>query len=122
MPEAPEPNDPRERSLDSLDQRLKAFEAQRAPKVSQYGETRGISDGYRLLAGLIGGVLGGLGLGWTFDHFVHTSPIGLICGLLIGTVVSIVGVVTQASQMSARAAANSGPVPPAPADDEDDDA
>ena len=80
MPEAPEPNQPRERSLNSLEERLKAFETQRAPKASQYSETQGIGEGYRLLAGLIGGVLGGLGLGWTFDHFVHTSPIGLICG------------------------------------------
>jgi ATP synthase protein I len=120
MPEAPEPNQPRERSLNSLDERLKAFEAQRAPKVSPIGGTKGISDGYRLLAGLIGGLLGGLGLGWTFDYFAHTSPIGLISGLLIGTVVSIVGVVVQASQMSAKAAANSGPVPPAPADDDED--
>ena len=118
----PEPDDNRTRALNSLDEQLKAFEAKRAPKASPFGETQGMSDGYRLLAGLIGGVLGGLGLGWTFDYFVHTSPIGLISGLLIGTVASIVGVVAQASRMSAKAAASSGPVPPAPADDEDDDA
>ncbi len=122
MPEAPEPNQPRERSLDSLDERLKAFETQRAPKASQYCETQGMGEGYRLLAGLIGGVLGGLGLGWTFDHFAHTSPIGLICGLLIGTVVSIVGAVASASRMSARISAQTGPVPPAPASADDDDA
>ena len=50
------------------------------------------------MAGLIGGVLGGIGLGWTFDHFVHTSPIGLLSGLLIGTVASVVGAVVSASR------------------------
>jgi len=117
----PEPDNNRTRALNSLDDQIKAFEAQRAPKASPIGGTKGISDGYRLLAGLIGGVLGGLGLGWTFDYFAHTSPIGLISGLLIGTVVSIVGVVVQASQMSAKAAANAGPVPPPARIDEDDD-
>jgi ATP synthase protein I len=120
MPEAPEPDDKRERSLTSLDEQLKAFEARRAPKVTPDGGTQGINEGYRLVAGLIGGVLGGVGLGWTFDHFAHTSPIGLICGLLIGTVASIVGAVVSASRMSARSAAKSGPVPPAEADEDDE--
>jgi ATP synthase protein I len=118
MSKAPESDETPKRALNNLDERLKAFEAQRAPKVAPYGETQGIGDGYRLLAGLIGGVLGGVGLGWTFDHFVHTSPIGLICGLLIGTVVSIVGAVASASRMSDRMTAKSGPVPLADEDDE----
>jgi ATP synthase protein I len=118
----PEPDDNRTRALNSLDDQIRAFEAQRAPKAPSIDGSKGISDGYRLLAGLIGGVLGGLGLGWTFDYFAHTSPIGLISGLLIGTVVSIVAVVVQASQMSAKAAADAGPVPPAPVEDDDDDA
>src|SRR5580698_7597290 len=104
MPKAPESDETRDRALQSLDSKLQAFEAQRAPKPSPFGGSEGgMGEGYRLLGGLIGGVLGGIGLGWTFDHFVHTSPIGLICGLLIGTVASIVGAVTSASRMSDRA-------------------
>jgi ATP synthase protein I len=122
MPKAktPESDDARERALKSLDEQLKAFEARRAPKDSPFGEPKGVGEGYRLVAGMIGGVLGGVGLGWTFDYFAHTSPIGLIGGLLIGTVVSIVGVVASASRMSDRAAAQSGPVPPAAADEDDE--
>jgi ATP synthase protein I len=116
----PESDDARERALKSLDEQLKAFEVQRAPKVTPYGETQGVGEGYRLLAGMIGGVLGGVGLGWTFDHFAHTSPIGLISGLLVGTVVSIVGVVVSASRMTGRAAARSEPVPPATVDEDDE--
>jgi ATP synthase protein I len=119
MAKTPESDDARERALKSLDEQLKAFEAQRASKVTPFGEPKGVGEGYRLVAGMIGGVLGGVGLGWTFDYFAHTSPIGLIGGLLIGTVVSIVGVVVSASRMS-DAAAQSGPVPPAVADEDDE--
>jgi len=115
MPKAktPESDEARERALKSLDEQLKAFEAQRAPEATPYGETQGIGEGYRLLAGMIGGVLGGVGLGWFVDRVAHTSPIGLICGLLIGAVVSIVGAVVSATRMSDRAATRSGLVPPA---------
>lgn len=119
MPKAPEPDETRVRSLDSLDEQLKAFEASRASKVSPTGGTQGISQGYRLVAGLIGGVLGGVGLGWTFDYFAHTSPIGLIGGLLIGTVASIAGAVVTASRMTNQAT-GSGSVPPAERAGEDD--
>ena len=108
-------------ALKSLDERLNAFEAQRAPSGPTLGDSRAASDGYPQLAGMIGGVLGGLGLGWTFDHFAHTSPIGVVSGLLIGSVVSIVGSVVSAMRISDRAAARSGPVPPAPDRGDEDD-
>ena len=76
--------------------------------------------GYRLLAGLLGGVFGGLGLGWTFDHFVHTSPFGLIGGLLIGLGVSIYAAVRTALAISAKAQP-AAPLPAVAADDEDED-
>ena len=47
-----------------------------------------MGEGYRLMGEVIGGVLGGLGLGWVFDHFVHTTPFGLVVGLLLGTAAS----------------------------------
>jgi ATP synthase protein I len=116
------PDDERKRALNSLDEQLNAFEAKRAsPKAASGGVGPEASEGYRLVAGLIGGVLGGLGLGWTFDHFAHTGHIGLICGLLIGTVVSVVGAVVSASRISARAVAKAGPIPQAPAAADDDD-
>ena len=127
MPRAktPESDETRQKALEQLDEQLDAFEAKRKTSVAPFGEHGGVNEGYRLVAGLIGGVLGGVGLGWFFDHLVHTSPIGLISGLLIGTVVSIVGAVTSASRMSARLTAQTGPVPPAQAPkalaDEDDE-
>jgi ATP synthase protein I len=124
----PQPDDMRDEALKRLDQRLDAIDARRVRPVSVLGGTEGAGEGYRMVAGLIGGVLGGLGFGWLFDHFIplivpgaHTSPFGLIGGLLIGIGVSIVGVVTSAVRMSAKAAAT-GPVPPPAPQDEDDEA
>ena len=113
-------DDQREKAIDRLDEKLQAFEAKRAPSGSSLDES-GMGEGYRLLAGMLSGVLGGLGLGWFFDHVLHTSPFGLIGGLLIGTAASIYSTVRAASRMSAAAAAKSGPVTPAPIDDDDDD-
>jgi ATP synthase protein I len=113
-----ESDDQRDKAIDRLGEKLHAFEAKRARPASSVDEA-GMSEGYRLLAGMLSGVLGGLGLGWTLDHFAHTGPFGLIGGLLFGTVAGIYSTVRAASRMSNAAAAKSGPPPPAP-DDEDE--
>ena len=111
----PKSDDPSER----LARDLARFEASRAPASSPLSGAGETGAGYRLLAGLLGGVLGGLGLGWTFDHFVHTSPFGLISGLLIGLGLSIFAAVRTALAMSA-AARPAGPPPAALGDDDED--
>jgi ATP synthase protein I len=69
---------------------------------------------------MLGGVLGGVGLGWLLDRFAHTSPFGVVGGLLIGTTLALVTTIRTATRMSARAQSNTPPAPPAPeADDED---
>jgi ATP synthase protein I len=116
----PKPHDPSKEALSRLDKDLQTFEAKRAAPASMFGGAEAGGEGYRLLAGLIGGVLGGLGLGWVFDHFAHTSPWGLIGGLLIGLVGSIYAAIRSATQMSDRAMAKSGPAPSVPDNDEDE--
>jgi ATP synthase protein I len=69
---------------------------------------------------MIGGVLGGLGLGWFVDHVAHTTPFGLIGGLLIGTVGSVVSAVVSAVRMSERATANTQPAAPVASDEDDE--
>ena len=112
----PQPEEPRDEALRRLDKDLDAFDAQRKAQTSPLGDGRAASDGYRMVAGLIGGLLGGLGLGWTFDHFAHTSPWGLICGLLVGLGASTYSAVHSASQMSARVVEKHGIAPAVPDD------
>jgi ATP synthase protein I len=114
----PDPSD--DKALDRLGDKLKAFEAKRQKGGSSISDESGVGEGYRLLGAMLGGVLGGVGFGWLFDHFVHTAPWGLIGGLLIGTTGAIFSTVRSASRMSDKAAAKSGPAPPAPARDEDE--
>ena len=120
----PKSHDPGPDPLGRLDERLAAFDAgRRKPRTGMglaagLGPAAGASDGYRLLAQMLGGVFGGLGLGWMVDHFAHTRPFGLVGGLLIGATMSIVATIRMASRMSARQP-TSTMAPPAP-DDEDD--
>ena len=116
----PESDDTRTEALKRLDAELKAFETKRAGSASPLGDSGSASAAYRLMAGLIGGLLGGIGFGWLFDQFVHTRPWGMIGGLLIGIAVSTYGAVRKAGQMNVSTAANPGPGPAAPADDEDE--
>ena len=115
----PKPDEPRDEALKRLDQRLDAFTAGREQKNAYQG-AGSASDGYRLLAELIGGILGGLGFGWVFDQVVHTSPLGMICGLLIGLAVSVFVIVRQAGVMAAKASKEAGPAKSVPFDDDDE--
>ena len=114
----PQPDDPREEALKSLDERLAAFEAERAPPgrvVSQ----RAMGQGYRFLGEVVGGVLGGLGFGWLFDRLAHTAPFGMIGGLLIGVGVSTFVAIRGAGAWAKTESERAGSLPSAP-DDEDD--
>ena len=114
----PQSDDPSQGAIRRLDKRLDALEAERKPKPALLSGQGGTSEGYRLLGQMLGGVLGGAGLGWVVDYFAHTSPWGLIAGLLIGAAVSIYATVRAAQVISARAEARG--LPPAAADDEDE--
>ena len=117
----PEPHDPSKEALSRLDKDLDTFEAKRTAPASILGGAEGAaSQGYRLLAGLLGGIFGGLGVGWALDHFLHTSPVCLIVGVLLGTAAAIYGSVRDAFRTSAAARAKFG-IAPSVSDDQDDD-
>ena len=115
----PDSHDPPEKALASLDQRLGAAEAAQARKVS--GDTHAaMAQGYRFVGEVVGGVLGGVGLGWLVDHFAGTTPLGLLGGLLIGTGLSISVAVSTAAKASKITLDRQAPAPSVP-DDEDED-
>jgi ATP synthase protein I len=113
------PPDNREDSLGRLDKALDAFEAgrQKKPGPAVFGGEG--SGGYRLVGQMLSGMLGGLGLGWLVDRLLHTTPWGMVCGLLIGTGLSIFATVRLASRMSAVEDAKRGPAPAVPDDDDE---
>ena len=115
----PHPNDPPDEALRSLDQRLGAAEAAQVRKVSPDTHAA-MAQGYRFVGEVVGGVLGGVGLGWLLDHFAHTAPWGVVGGLLIGTGLSIFVAVSTAAKASTKSMERQAPAPSVP-DDEDED-
>ena len=101
----PQPDDDSQEALRRLDERLKALRPAEGTTVGgvRSGE-RGMAEGYRLLGEVIGGILGGIGLGWVVDHFAHTTPFGLVIGLLLGTAASAYAAVKSASASAKRPA------------------
>ena len=117
-PVMPKPDDRSHEALGRLGEELQAFEAARARSVSSEAN-RSIGEGYRLFAGLIGGVLGGVGLGWLVDRLAHTAPWGIAIGAIVGAGVSVYMAVLTASRISQKALEKAGPLPSVPDDDDD---
>jgi ATP synthase protein I len=114
----PQPDDRPDEALERLDEELQAFEAARARSAS-FEASRSMGEGYRLLAELIGGVLGGVGLGWLADQVAHTAPWGVAVGVALGAGLSVFLAARTAARMGKRAIGEAGPVQPVPFDDED---
>jgi ATP synthase protein I len=81
----PEPDPPRDEALKRFDERYKALEESSRRKPQRFEAGVGAEAGYRVLGELLGGILGGLGLGWVLDRIAGTTPWGLIGGVVIGT-------------------------------------
>lgn len=98
--------------IDALEARLKAArerEDQRNRSKVQ-GADANYRSGNRVLAGLLGGILGGAVIGWAVDALAGTTPWGLLVGLFAGTVVVFRNIII---------AANTQPDGQADAQDED---
>lgn len=94
-----------------FDRRLAAFRTQieRAERgEKQAGGSRGeraspasLAGALRLSSEFIAGILGGAGLGWLCDHFLGTSPWGLIVLLLLGFVAGVYNVMRDSGFLDA---------------------
>ena len=85
--------------IDALEERLKAArereEERNRPKVK--GVDASYRSGNRVLADLLGGIFGGLVMGWAFDAFFDTTPWGLLVGLALGTSVAFRNIIRAAN-------------------------
>jgi ATP synthase protein I len=105
-------------ALARLEADLTAFETERRKAPSLPGVGAAASEGYRLLGQILGGILGGVGLGWLMDHFVHTRPWGVVIGVFGGAALSVYSTVRMASRTgpSAKSETTTGPGPGSPGD------
>ncbi|NYD89550.1 AtpZ/AtpI family protein [Sphingomonas melonis] len=80
-------DDPR---LSALDERLKEARHAEALRTGQGAPTAdaGYSLGNRVLAALIGSLVGSALIGWCIDHWFGTSPWALIVMLFLGIAVA----------------------------------
>jgi len=82
----------------SLDARLNAArerEGGKAPSPEVASSDASYRAGNRVLADLLGGVVGGLFLGWVIDQFAGTRPWGLLVMLFLGIFVAFRNIIRR---------------------------
>lgn len=86
--------------IDALEERLEAArereEKRNRPKVQ--GTDANYRSGNRVLADLLGGILGGCVIGWAVDALFDTTPWGLLVGLFLGIVVAFSNIIRAANK------------------------
>ncbi|MDE8650321.1 AtpZ/AtpI family protein [Novosphingobium album (ex Liu et al. 2023)] len=103
MNDEPDARDPvgEDKRIDTLDERLKAVRAREEKrwKPAAGAETdENYRAGNRVLADLIGGIVGGAFIGWVIDHFAGTSPWGLLVMLFLGIFVSFRNIIRMSNR------------------------
>jgi ATP synthase protein I len=96
--------------LGSLDQRLSEIRGSRKIETDQLEAGSGngaarasaMALGFRLSSELIAGVVVGALIGWGIDHFLSTSPWGLIVMVLLGFIAGVVNVIRSANAAGDR--------------------
>lgn len=86
--------------IDALEDRLKAAREREDERnrPQQKGADANYKLGNRVLAELIGGLVGGALIGWVIDRFAGTSPWGLLVMLFLGTVVAFRNIIRISSR------------------------
>lgn len=88
--------------IDTLDARLNAAKKRENERNRPQATSAdaNYSRGNRVLADLLGGILGGLVIGGTIDYFAGTSPWGLLVMLFLGIGVAFRNIFRMASTQS----------------------
>jgi ATP synthase protein I len=97
---------PEDARIDALDARLKAArereDERNRPQVK--GVDANYRSGNRALANLLGGIIGGLVIGFAIDALLGIAPWGLLAGLFLGTASAFRSIILSANTRPADAA------------------
>ena len=113
-------DEPHEEAMRRLDERAVALGARTQRPVTAHAGEQAVSQAYRIIAELIGGVLVGLAAGFIVDRVFQTTPWGLIGGVLLGFALSIWMARRTANRLMALAKQGSEPLPSVPFDDDEE--
>jgi ATP synthase protein I len=89
--------------FDALDERLRAARKQEDQRIKPVvgGEAdESYRAGNRVLADLLGGIVGGVFLGWVIDHFAGTAPWGLLVMMFLGIFVAFRNIIRMSNRRS----------------------
>lgn len=88
--------------IDALEARLKAAKEREEERTGSQvkGADANYRSGNRVLADLIGGILGGCVIGWAVDAIFDTTPWGLLVGLFLGIGVAFRNIIVAANKAS----------------------
>jgi ATP synthase protein I len=114
-------DDSRKEAIKRLDERAAALGVRTQRPVTTHAGEQAVSQAYRIIAELLGGVLVGMAAGFIVDRVLHTTPWGLIGGVLIGFALSIWMARRTANRLMALARQDSEPLPSVPFDDDDEE-
>ena len=114
-------DDSREEAIKRLDERAAALGARTQRPVASHAGEQAVSQAYRIIAELLGGVLVGLALGFIVDRVLGTTPWGLIGGVLLGFALSVWMARRTANRLMAMAKQGAEPLPSVPFDDDDEE-
>lgn len=96
----------REEAIKRLNQSASALEARtQAAKSAEVAAQKVVSQAYRIIAELLGGVAIGLAAGFVVDRMVGTTPWGVVGGVLLGFALSIYMARRTANRLMAQAKA-----------------
>jgi ATP synthase protein I len=104
MSDEPSGRDPigEDARIDTLEDRLAAAREREESRIGnrQQGLDASYRAGNRVLAELLGGIVGGLLIGWVIDRFAGTSPWGLLVMLFLGIIVAFRNIFKISSKRS----------------------
>ncbi len=117
------PPESREEAIKRLNEQADALERQSESRLAhEMAGQKAASQAWKIIADLLGGVLVGLALGYGFDHFAGTRPVGIIGGVLVGFAISVWMAWRTAKRIQAEAEASGVRPQAVPFDEEEEDA